>query len=196
MRPPEKPSIKCCSIKPSVMCRSAAMNRSSIYTGVPSLVVPSAPMRSQSRAHRGSPRGTPPRSPSHNRIDLLLRRRPVKPVAIRIVTPSTAIPPACSRSSSGGSVTRFGAGRVMSQTEIAAVRLPAASPASGSQPIGRSSAACQRGPHRQAPRRGLHHLAIETIGNGNFNAVFAKGKTRFHDFLRTETRVNYLCRLF
>ena len=49
----------------------------------------------------------------------------------------------------GGSVRRFGAGRVMSQTEIAALRLPRASSANGGTPIGRSSAdsraPCQSG---------------------------------------------------
>jgi hypothetical protein len=51
------------------------------------------------------------------------------------------MPAACSRSSSGGRVTEFGAGRVMSHTEMAAVRFPAASEARGAEPIGRSSAA-------------------------------------------------------
>ena len=45
--------------------------------------------------------------------------------------------PACSRRrSTGGRVRRFGAGRVISQTEMAALRLPRASSASGGAPIG------------------------------------------------------------
>ena len=41
LRPPEKPSIQCGSMKPSVMCRSASRKRRSIYTGVPLAVAPS-----------------------------------------------------------------------------------------------------------------------------------------------------------
>ena len=59
-----------------------------------------------------------------------------KPVAIRMVTPSTGIPASCKRRSSGGRVSQLGAGRVMSQTEIAAVFLPAAKVESGLLPMG------------------------------------------------------------
>ncbi len=41
----------------------------------------------------------------------------------------------------GGRITRLGAGRVMSQTLMAAVFLPRASSTSGAQPMGASSAA-------------------------------------------------------
>ena len=54
--------------------------------------------------------------------------------------PSRGIPACSSRRSKGGSVSRFGAGLVMSQTEMAALRLPRASSANGGAPIGRSSA--------------------------------------------------------
>src|SRR5258706_11798947 len=49
--------------------------------------------------------------------------------------------PACSRrASSGGRTWRLGAGRVMSQTEMAALDLPRASSASGGEATGLSSA--------------------------------------------------------
>ncbi len=40
LRPPEKPSIRCGSMNPRVMCSSADTKRSSTYTGVPDCVAP------------------------------------------------------------------------------------------------------------------------------------------------------------
>src|SRR5262249_36032265 len=59
----------------------------------------------------------------------------------RMVMPSRGMPAASRRRSTGGSVLRLGAGRVMSQTEIAALRFPRASSVSDGVPIGSSSAA-------------------------------------------------------
>ena len=54
-----------------------------------------------------------------------------RPVAIRMVMFSRGMPARSSRASTGGSTWRLGAGRVISQTEMAALRLPRASSASG-----------------------------------------------------------------
>jgi hypothetical protein len=64
-----------------------------------------------------------------------------RPVAIKIVTFSFAIPAACRRFNSGGSTSLFGAGRVISHTDIATVFFPFANALSDGPAIGASIAA-------------------------------------------------------
>src|SRR5579872_505777 len=58
-----------------------------------------------------------------------------------MVMASLRIPACASRASSGGSTWRLGAGRVMSQIEMAALDLPRASPARDGEAIGLSRTA-------------------------------------------------------
>ena len=123
-------------MNPSVMCNSAATNRSSIYTGVPRPVAPSHRCSASARASWLTTRYLAAISAPTMVFTSSSVAPRCSPVATRIVTPSTGIPAWCSLPSSGGSVTRLGAGRVMSHTLIAAVFFPAASATSGSHPIG------------------------------------------------------------
>ena len=91
------------------------------------------------------------------------------------------MPAACSRSSSGGRVSRLGAGRVMSQTEMAAVRFPVASSASGLEPMGWSSAAPSAAWTAQAGGRAdFGHIVLRPIGQGDDQTGFAKGECCLH----------------
>jgi hypothetical protein len=79
--------------------------------------------------------------------------------------PSRGIPAASKRASSGGSTSRLGAGRVMSQTEMAAERLPRAISISSGQPMGVSSASLdgRRRVIQRHRRPRFQHAVIKTL---------------------------------
>ena len=106
------------------------------------------------------------------------------PVAIRIVTSLASNPAAWSRFSSGGSTSLFGAGRVMSQTEIATVFFPLASSLRAGPAIG-SSIAASIAPSWSG--RGDADLASSTlyskpVGQVERYSGLAECKLRTHQF--------------
>ena len=136
LRPPEKPAIRCGSMNPKVMCRSAPTKRSSTKACVPPDVSPRKTCSSISRARcecTGCRSTTSRPRISTNSSGVASRWRPV---AMRISILLVAMPPASSAWITCGSTVLFGAGRVMSQTAIAALRLPLARRSSAGHPIG------------------------------------------------------------
>ena len=136
LRPPEKPAIRCGSMNPNVIRRSAATKRSSTKACVPPDVSPTKVCSSISRARCECTgwRSTTSRPRISTSSSAVASRW--SPVAMRISILPVAMPPASSARTTWGSTVLFGAGRVMSQTAIAALRLPLANCSSAGHPIG------------------------------------------------------------
>ena len=90
--------------------------------------------------------------------------------------PSRGMPAFSSRDRTCGSTCRLGAGRVMSQTEIAALNFPRASSMRAGEPMGWSSAILQGcGRIRQrGGRTGLQNAVVEALPASRWAGRFSR----------------------